>query len=171
MATNLSEHPEFETQHESTSTTRCQATFDEYVLAFFRKYPHKRLNLVNNCFPFDFRREGEHRLVYYRVKYAKKGLSWFNKNVVEKVVIDLKHRVMETVELCVRKDFTFCKQFLCDRVVCTGVPGADLEISKHYFSPKELNYFQNKIKNFGRKVGDAVMEELIANMRLEFEFA
>ena len=168
MSTDLSKHPEYKDYTKSSVTTSTEAKLQEYASAFLQKYPQPGMSLIKNAVPFNFKIEDKFKIIYYRVKIASNSFSWFQKSGVEKVIVDLKNNLMETVEVCVDKKFRIPKDFFSDRVICRQIGQMRLEVTKELFTREAPGYLKRKLIEKGRKMGDAKMEELISRLRVDF---
>ena len=145
-------------------------TFKEFVIAHLNKYPNKELIMVENAFNFGFKMLNKDTLVYYKIKYPNAYFKLFSSNGLEKVVINLKDKIMKTVEVNLTKTFDFEQNFMIDRIFCVNEHFSKMKMHKYLYSDEEIGYFFRKKLEYGRTAGDKFMNSFMLEFRENFEF-
>ena len=154
---------------ELSDSSISKSSFKEYAIAFFEKYPNPKLSLVGKAYTFGYKLIDNDKLVYFRIKYTGGMSRFFSNHGIEKVIIDLKNKVMETIEISTDNKFKIPQSHIIDRLCCFYNQDKEIQVNKFFYSFSHPNFVKKKLMNYGRKLGDEVMEDLVIRLRLNFD--
>ena len=147
------------------NTREAPFRWEDYVHAFFIKYPNDKLSAVKEVSKFGFRIEEGHKLIYYQVKKISPYYTYLCNNSVEKVIIDLKNQVMETLEIGLDKHWNILRDSSLDRVYCfKNQFDQMITINKLMYNHQSFNFFKRKMVNMGRSTGAEVMDDIVRSI-------